>query len=143
MSLKKVLQIIGLGIIVPIVLALLTIIILLIPIASQFVLLLLCLLMILFFISTSVTLIDINDAICNKCNISKNVYKLGFLIIVTFIYWLLTFVPYLGTILSLITVVWGIGSVSYRLFIKENDNDKPTTTDNTKKDEDKTSKGKN
>ena len=143
MSLKKVLQIIGLGIIVPIVLALLTIIILLIPIASQFVLLLLCLLMILFFISTSVTLIDINDAICNKCNISKNVYKLGFLIIVTFIYWLLTFVPYLGTILSLITVVWGIGSVSYRLFIKENDNDKPTTTDNTKKDEDKTSKDKN
>lgn len=143
MSLKKVLQIIGLGIIVPIVLALLTIIILLIPIASQFVLLLLCLLMILFFISTSVTLIDINDGICNKCNISKNVYKLGFLIIVTFIYWLLTFVPYLGTILSLITVVWGIGSVSYRLFIKENDNDKPTTTDNTKKDEDKTSKGKN
>ena len=102
MSLKKVLQIIGLGIIVPIVLALLTIIILLIPIASKFVLLLLCLLMILFFISTSVTLIDINDAICNKCNISKNVYKLGFLIIVTFIYWLLTFVPYLGTILSLI-----------------------------------------
>lgn len=143
MSLKKVLQIIGLGIIVPIVLALLTIIILLIPIASQFVLLLLCLLMILFFISTSVTLIDINDAICNKCNISKNVYKLGFLIIVTFIYWLLTFVPYLGTILSLITVIWGIGSVSYRLFIKENDNDKPTTTDNTKKDEDKTSKDKN
>lgn len=143
MSLKKVLQIIGLGIIVPIVLALLTIIILLIPIASQFVLLLLCLLMILFFISTSVTLIDINDAICNKCNISKNVYKLGFLIIVTFIYWLLTFVPYLGTILSLITVIWGIGSVSYKLFIKENDNDKPTTTDNTKKDEDKTSKGKN
>ncbi len=143
MSLKKVLQIIGLGIIVPIVLALLTIIILLIPIASQFVLLLLCLLMILFFISTSVTLIDINDAICNKYNISKNVYKLGFLIIVTFIYWLLTFVPYLGTILSLITVIWGIGSVSYKLFIKENDNDKPTTTDNTKKDEDKTSKGKN
>lgn len=143
MSLKKVLQIIGLGIIVPIVLALLTIIILLIPIASQFVLLLLCLLMILFFISTSVTLIDINDGICNKCNISKNVYKLGFLIIVTFIYWLLTFVPYLGTILSLITVIWGIGSVSYKLFIKENDNDKPTTTDNTKKDEDKTSKGKN
>ena len=142
MSWKKPLQIIGLGIIVPIVLALLTIIILLIPIASQFVLLLLCLLMILFFISTSVTLIDINDGICNKCNISKNVYKLGFLIIITFIYWLLTFVPYLGTILSLITVIWGIGSVSYRLFIKENKNDKPTTTDSVKKEEDKTSKGR-
>ena len=98
--------------------------------------------MILFFISTSVTLIDINDGICNKCNISKNVYKLGFLIIITFIYWLLTFVPYLGTILSLITVIWGIGSVSYRLFIKENKNDKPTTTDSVKKEEDKTSKGR-
>ena len=142
MSWKKALQIIGLGIIVPIVITLLTVIILLIPIASQFVLLLLCLLMILFFISTSVTLIDINDGICNKCNITKNVYKLGFLIIITFIYWLLTFVPYLGTILSLITVVWGIGSVSYKLFIKENENDKPTTTDNTKKDEDKTLKEK-
>ena len=87
-------------------------------------------------------MIDINDGICNKCKISKNVYKLGFLIIITFIYWLLTFVPYLGTILSLITVIWGIGSVSYRLFIKDNKNDKPTTTDNTKKDEDKTLKEK-
>ena len=113
MSWKKALQIIGLGIIVPIVLALLTIIILLIPIASQFVLLLLCLLMILFFISTSVTLIDINDGICNKCNISKNVYKLGFLIIVTFIYWLLTLIPYLGTILSLITVIRVNTAVSF------------------------------
>ena len=129
MSWKKVLQIIGLGIIVPIIATLLAFIILLIPIASQFVILLLGLLMILFFISTSVTLIDINDGICNKCNISKNVYKLGFLIIITFIYWLLTFIPYLGAILSVITVIWGIGSVSYKLFIKENDNDKPATTD--------------
>ena len=129
MSWKKALQIIGLGIIVPIVATLLAFIILLIPIASQFFILLLGLLMILFFISTSVTLIDINDGICNKCNISKNVYKLGFLIIITFIYWLLTFIPYLGAILSVITVIWGIGSVSYKLFIKENDNDKPATTD--------------
>ena len=98
--------------------------------------------MILFFISTSVTLIDINNGICNKCNISKNVYKLGFLIIVTFIYWLLTLVPYLGAILSLIAVIWGVGSVSYKLFMKESKNDKPATTDSTKKDEDKTSKGK-
>ena len=100
MSWKKALQIIGLGIIVPIVLALLTIIILLIPIASQFVLLLLCLLMILFFISTSVTIININDIICDKLKITQNMQKLGFLILSTLVFWLLTLIPYLGLVIS-------------------------------------------
>ena len=118
-TLRKALQIIGLGIIVPIVIALLSVIILLIPITSQLTILLLCILAILFFISTSVAMININTMICNKLKITQNLYKLGFLIIITIIYWLFTLIPYVGTIISLIASIWGIGNISYSVLIKE------------------------
>ena len=118
-TLRKALQIIGLGIIVPIVIALLSVIILLIPITSQLTILLLCILSILFFISTSVAMININTMICNKLKITQNLYKLGFLIIITIIYWLFTLIPYVGTIISLIAIIWGIGNISYSVLIKE------------------------
>ena len=116
---RKALQIIGLGILVPIIIALLSVIILLIPITSQFTILLLCILAILFFISTSVTLININAIICNKLKITQNLHKLGFLIVTAIIFWLLTLIPYVGTIISLLAIIWGIGTVSYSILIKE------------------------
>ena len=119
LTLRKTLQIIGLGILVPIILTLLYIIILLIPITSRLAILLLCVLAILLFISTSVTLININAMICHKFKITQNLYKLGFLIVITIIFWLLALIPYVGIILSLLAMVWGIGSVSYSLLIKE------------------------
>ena len=103
-TLRKALQIIGLGILVPIVISLLSIIILLIPITSQLTILLLCVLAILFFISTSVAIINVNTIICNKLKITQNLYKLGFLIVTTIIYWLLTLIPYVGMIISLIAI---------------------------------------
>ena len=123
-TLKKVLQIIGLGILVPIVITLLSIIILLIPITSQFTIFLLCILFILFFISTSVTIININTMICNKLKIKQNLYKLGFLIVTTIVFWLLTLIPYAGMVISLIAIIWGIGSISYSILIKEKSDEK-------------------
>lgn len=118
-TLRKALQIIGLGIIVPIVIALLSVIISLIPITSQFTMLLLCVLVILFFVSTSVAIINVNTMICNKLKITQNLYKLGFLIVTTIIFWLLTLIPYVGMVISLIAIIWGIGNVSYSILIKE------------------------
>ena len=129
MTLRKALQIIGLGIIVPIVITLLSIIILLIPITSQLTILLLCVLAILFFISTSVAIINVNTMICNKLKITQNLYKLGFLIVTTIIYWLLTLIPYVGMIISLIAIIWGIGSISYSILIKENSDEKNSESD--------------
>ena len=123
-TVRKALQIIGLGIIVPIVMTLLSVIILLIPITSQLTILLLCVLAILFFISTSVAIIDINTMICNKLKITQNLYTLGFLIVTTIIFWLLTLIPYVGMIISLIAIIWGIGTISYNILIKENANEK-------------------
>ena len=119
LTLRKVLKIIGLGILVPIIITLLSVIILLIPITSQLTILLLCVLAILFFISTSVTLININAIICNKLKITQNLHKLGFLIVTAIIFWLLTLIPYVGTIISLLAIIWGIGTVSYSILIKE------------------------
>ena len=123
-TVRKALQIIGLGIIVPIVMTLLSVIILLIPITSQLTILLLCVLAILFFISTSVAIIDINTMICNKLKITQNLYTLGFLIVTTIIFWLLTLIPYVGMVISLIAIIWGIGTISYNILIKENSNEK-------------------
>ena len=123
-TLRKALQIIGLGILVPIVITLLSVIILLIPITSQLTILLLCVLAVLFFISTSVAIIDINTMICNKLKITQNLYKLGFLIVTTIIFWLLTLIPYVSIVISLISIIWGIGTISYNILIKENSNEK-------------------
>ena len=123
-TLRKALQIIGLGILVPIIIALLSFIILLIPITSQFTILLLCVLAILFFISTSVAIIDINTMICNKLKVTQNLYKLGFLIVTTIIFWLLTLIPYVGMVISLISIIWGIGTISYSILIKEKSDEK-------------------
>ena len=123
-TLRKALQIIGLGIIVPIVITLLSVIILLIPITSQLTILLLCILAILFFISTSVAIININTMICNKLKITQNLYKLGFLIVTTIIYWLLTLIPYVGMVIYLIAIIWGIGSISYSILMKEKSGEK-------------------
>lgn len=123
-TLRKALQIIGLGILVPIVITLLSVIILLIPITSQLTILLLCVLAILFFISTSVAIININTTICNKLKITQNLYKLGFLIVTTIVFWLLTLIPYVGMVISLIAIIWGIGTISYNILIKENSNEK-------------------
>ena len=123
-TLRKALQIIGLGILVPIIITLLSFIILLIPITSQFTILLLCVLAILFFISTSVAIIDINTMICNKLKIRQNLYTLGFLIVTTIIFWLLTLIPYVGIVISLISIMWGIGTISYNILIKEKSDEK-------------------
>ena len=123
-TLRKALQIIGLGILVPIIIALVSFIILLIPITSQFTILLLCVLAILFFISTSVAIIDINTMICNKLKVTQNLYKLGFLIVTTIIFWLLTLIPYVGMVISLISIIWGIGTISYNILIKEKSDEK-------------------
>ena len=129
MTLRKALQIIGLGILVPIIIALLSIIILLIPITSQLTILLLCILAILFFISTSVAIINVNTMICDKLKITQNLYKLGFLIVTTIVYWLLTLIPYVGMVISLIAIIWGIGSISYSILIKEKSDEKNSNSD--------------
>lgn len=119
MTVKKVLQIIGLGILVPVIIALLAFIVLLIPIATRLSMLLLCVLFILFFISISVAIISINEMICNKFNIKQTIGKLGFLIVTTIVFWLLTLIPYIGVIISLLAIIWGIGTVCYKVLITE------------------------
>ena len=119
LTVKKALQIIGLGILVPLIISLLSILIVLIPITSQFAIFLLCILAILFFISTSITIINISNSVCHKLKITKNIHTLGFLIITAFVFWLLTLIPYIGAIISFISIIWGIGSISYTILKKD------------------------
>ena len=75
----------------------------------------------LFFISTSVTIINISKLIWVKSNTQKTLYKLGILIASTLIFELVTLIPYIGGLISVIAVIYGIGTISYMLFVKEKD----------------------
>ena len=121
LSAKKVLKTIGLGILIPLIIGIISIILLLIPIATQFIIFLLSILALLFFISTSVTIINISKLIWVKSNTQKTLYKLGILIASTLIFELITLIPYIGGLISVIAVIYGIGTISYMLFVKEKD----------------------
>ena len=80
-------------------------------------------LLILFFvliaISTSVFIIAINNIICNKLKITKNSTIFGILILSSAIIWLIGLIPYVGSIVSFIAVILGLGIVTYYLLFKE------------------------
>ena len=132
LTIKKVFGSIGLGILIPLALIILSILILMIPIASQLTIFILCLLAILFFISVSISIIDINKFITKKFKVDKTISQLGTLIISTLVFWVLSLIPYLGSLVSFIGITYGIGTISNRLI---DTNKKDTKKDN--KDTDK------
>ena len=115
---KKILPVIGLGIITPIVLALLSILLLLIGITSTLGLLLLVALIVLVAISTSIFVISVNNIVCNKLKITKNIITFGILIISSIVLWLIGLIPYIGSIVSFAAVILGLGIIVYNLLFK-------------------------
>lgn len=118
---KNILPQIGLGILSPIVLILISFILLLIGITSSFGLLLFAILFILIGLSTSIFIIAINNLICNKLKIQKTIGIFGMLIVTTAILWLISLIPYVGGIVGILAVIIGFGIVVYNL-IKRNKN---------------------
>ena len=117
-SSKKILPVIGLGILSPIIIAVISVLLLLLSITAGVGLLLLSILIILACISTSITIISINNCICKKLNVTKNTGILGFLIITTIILWAICLIPYVGSILRVIFIILGMGIISYSLLTK-------------------------
>ena len=116
---KNILPQIGLGILTPIVLVIVSIILLLIGITASFGLLVLGLTFLLIAISTSVFIIAINNMLCNKLKIQKTIGNFGMLIVTTAVLWVIGLIPYLGTIVGIIAVIVGLGIIAYNLIKKE------------------------
>ncbi len=115
---KKILPVIGLGILTPIVLVILSILLLVLGITSTLGILLLILFFVLIAISTSVFVIAINNIICNKLKITKNITILGILILSAIVLWLIGLIPYVGSIVSFIAVISGLGMITYSILFK-------------------------
>lgn len=130
---KTILPSIGLGIIAPIILAIVSVILLLIRITSPFGLLLLAILFILIGISTSISIISINNLICNKLKINKTIGNFGMLIVTAIVLWLIGLIPYIGGIFGIVIVILGIGIMIYNLFKKEKLDTKQSDENNNKK----------
>ena len=130
---KSILPSIGLGIIAPIILAIVSVILLLIRITSPFGLLLLAILFILIGISTSISIISINNLICNKLKINKTIGNFGMLIVTAIVLWLIGLIPYIGGIFGIVIVILGIGIMIYNLFRREKLDTKQSDENNNKK----------
>lgn len=118
---KKLLPVLGFGILTPIVITIAFIILLIIGITSKIALLSLGILSLLLAISSSIFVIAMNKLICNKLKIEKTIGFFGMLIVSSVVFWLLTLIPYVGTMISLIASIIGLGIIVMNIIpIKEN-----------------------
>lgn len=135
---KKLLPVAGLGILTPIVVIALFVICILLGITANIAILAFILQIVLLIISISVFVIAINQVICNKLKIEKRPTQFGILIITAICFWLISLIPYVGTILEVIFSIIGMGIVVYSIIPKRKEK-KAENVDkkDTKKVEDK------
>lgn len=106
---KKTLTILGSGLLSLLLIPVACIILILLNLTSSISLLLLALYILAIVISKSLFTITANNYICSKLNISKNSGIFGMLIITGFIVWVLSNLPYVGCLISIITSILGLG----------------------------------
>lgn len=108
---KKVLPVLGYGILTPIVFAFAFVIFILLGITANIALLSLALLVMLMAISSSAFVITANGLVCSKLKIEKTIQTFGILIISAIVYWLITLIPIVGSIISLVACIIGLGII--------------------------------
>lgn len=106
---NKTLSVLGTGLLTLIVVPIACIILLLLQLTSTISLLLLAIYILAIAISKTIFTIAINNYICSKANINKNLGKFGMLILSSIVIWAITKIPYIGSIISFITIIIGLG----------------------------------
>ena len=130
---KKTLPVIGYGVLTPIVVIISFVILVLIGITSNIGLLALALLFLLIAISSATFAITVNNVICNKLKVEKNVQKLGLLLVTAAVLWLINLIPYVGGWISFATSILGLGILVKSIIPAK----KGKNIDDSKKEEDK------
>lgn len=116
---KRILPVIGLGIITPIIFVVVSVVLLFLGITANISVLAMLLLALLAFISSSIFVIAINNVICKKMKIEKKSIVFGILIISSIVLWLLELIPIVGFIISIIATVLGFGIIASSLVLKD------------------------
>lgn len=131
---KKTLSILGTGLLTIIVVPIACIILILLQLTSGVSLFLLALYILALIVSTALFTITANNYICSKLKINKNLGIFGMLIISGIIIWILTQIPYIGGLISLIVTVLGLGILITSILPKKLKKDKIVTkNENTEK----------
>ena len=66
-------------------------------------------------LSVSILVIAINNIICEKLKITKNIGRFGLLIVTGIVFWAIGLIPYVGTIIDIIAIILGLGLIVYNL----------------------------
>lgn len=118
---KKILPVIGFGILTPIVGIIVAILLFILGLTSKIALLLIITLIILMMISSSIFIITINNIVCNKLNIEKKAVMFGTLVIASIILWVLNLIPFIGSVVGFVASVLGLGMIISSIALKEKD----------------------
>lgn len=118
---KKILPIVGFGILTPIVGIIAAILLFILGLTSKIALLLIITLIILMMISSSIFIITINNIVCNKLNIEKKAVMFGTLVIASIILWVLNLIPFIGSVVGFAASVLGLGMIISSIVLKEKD----------------------
>ena len=124
---KKLLSVIGYGLLTPIVIAVAFVILLILGITSKIALLGLALLILLLAISSSIFVITINRLICQNLKIEKTIGIFGMLILSSIVLWAVGLIPYLGSVVNLITSITGLGIIITNIIPVREKKDKDTS----------------
>lgn len=116
---KKILPVIGLGVLTPIVLFTLAILFFVLGITVTLGFFLLLVFFGIIIISNAVFIITFNNVLCNKLKIEKTMGILGMLIATSVVLWLVGLIPFVGFALGLIVSVLGMGIVVSSLVLRE------------------------
>ena len=106
---KNTLKAVGYGLLTLIAIPVISLILILLNLTSGIALLLIALYILALVISKSLFTITANKYICSKLKIDKNTGIFGMLIVSGIIVWVLTQLPYVGGVISFITVLLGLG----------------------------------
>lgn len=116
---KKVLPVIGFGILTPIVAIILSVIFLILGITSTLSLLLIMGLVLLMAIGTSIFVIAVNYIVCDKLKVQKTMGILGMLVASSIVLWAIGLIPVVGSIIEIIAVLLGLGIVISSIVLKD------------------------
>lgn len=120
---KKLLPVIGLGLLFLVAIPVIFVILLLLQLTSRIALLLLALYILSFTIAKTLFTISLNNYICKKLKINKNLAKFGILILTTLVVWGILQIPYnIGSVISIIINILGLGIFVYSLISSPNKN---------------------
>ena len=124
----KSLAILGCGLLTLFATPFVCVILILLQLTSVFALLLFIMYLLAIAIGKSLFTITVNNFICSKLKINKNLGVLGMLIISAIVIWALTLIPYAGVIISVLFTVLGLGIFVYSIFSKKSNTNEILTS---------------